>query len=73
MYVCLCHGITEEQIRTEIRNGACTMRDLRERLGVTSGCGRCGECAHAILTEHAMDGSQQGVTIEADAVFPAQT
>ncbi len=72
MYVCLCHGITEEQIRAEIRNGACTMCDLRERLGVTTGCGRCSDCARAILIEHAMDRSQQGVTIEADAIFPAR-
>lgn len=48
------------------------MRDLRDRLGVATGCGRCGQCALAILTESAMNGSQQGMTIEADALFPAE-
>jgi bacterioferritin-associated ferredoxin len=73
MYVCLCKAVTDHQIRAEIRQGACTLRELRNRLGVASHCGRCGQCARDILTEHAMDGAQQGVTMEADALLPAQT
>jgi bacterioferritin-associated ferredoxin len=72
MYVCLCNGVTDHEIRAEIRQGACTMRELRSRLGVAMCCGRCGECVEAILTESAMAGGQQAVTIEADALSPAQ-
>jgi bacterioferritin-associated ferredoxin len=69
MYVCLCNGITDNQIRAEIRQGACTMRELRDRLGVAAHCGRCSQCARAILTESALDGAQQSITIEVDAVL----
>jgi bacterioferritin-associated ferredoxin len=72
MYVCLCNAVTDHQIRAEIRRGACTMRELRNRLGIGTRCGRCSQCAHAILTQSAMDGAQQGATIEADAIFPAE-
>ncbi|MGH8502171.1 MAG: bacterioferritin-associated ferredoxin [Gammaproteobacteria bacterium] len=72
MYVCLCNAVTDHQIRAEIRQGACTLHELRKRLGVANHCGRCGQCARAILTEHAMDEAQQGVIIETDAMLPAQ-
>ena len=29
--------------------GACSMRELRQRLGVASECGRCSQCALGIL------------------------
>lgn len=53
MYVCICKGVTEGQIVAEIKNGACTMDELRGRLGVCTGCGRCCKCARALLAEHA--------------------
>ena len=50
MYVCLCHSITDQDIRTAVaRNGARTMRDLRLSLGLCAWCGRCGEEALATL------------------------
>ena len=73
MYICVCNGVTDEQIRAEIRQGACTMRDLRARLGIATCCGRCGQCARAILAENTLDGLEhQAITIAPDAVFPAQ-
>jgi bacterioferritin-associated ferredoxin len=72
MYVCLCNAVTDHEIRAEIRQGACTMRELRDRLGVTTGCGRCGPSVLAILSESVTDGTQQGVAIEADVLFLAQ-
>jgi bacterioferritin-associated ferredoxin len=73
MYICICNGVTDDQIRAEIRQGACTMRDLRIRLGIATCCGRCGQCARAILAEIAVDRLEhQGVTTEADAALPAQ-
>ena len=49
MYVCICRAVTDSQIREEIGNGACSMRELRQRLGVASECGRCSQCALGIL------------------------
>ena len=34
MYVCLCKGITDTQIRAAIQDGASSLRDLRNNLGV---------------------------------------
>ncbi|WP_374693369.1 bacterioferritin-associated ferredoxin [Acidithiobacillus sp. AMEEHan] len=51
MYVCICHGVTESELREAIRDGAHTLRALRERLGVATNCGRCAACARGILLE----------------------
>ncbi|HWQ40159.1 MAG TPA: bacterioferritin-associated ferredoxin [Burkholderiales bacterium] len=51
MYVCLCNGITEKQIRDAIRGGADSLLKLRFELGVASCCGRCTECAQQVIEE----------------------
>ena len=51
MYVCVCHAVTDSQIREAAQGGARTLRDLRRDLGVTSDCGRCATCAHECLRE----------------------
>ena len=43
MYVCLCCSVTDHHIRREVKDGACSMRDLNKRLGVVSQCGRCAK------------------------------
>jgi len=40
MYVCLCKGITDSQIRSAAENGA-SIRDIRDQLGVMTECGKC--------------------------------
>lgn len=52
MYVCLCKGITDTQIRDAITDGACSMRDLRERLDVANQCGKCGRECKSIIGEY---------------------
>lgn len=50
MYVCLCHAITDQHIRTAVaERGARTMRDLRQELGLCACCGRCGNEALEVL------------------------
>lgn len=49
MYVCVCRAVTDSQIREAMGEGACSMRELRQRLGVASECGRCSQCALGIL------------------------
>ena len=41
MFVCICHGITEEDIDTAVGQGFDSMQKLREQLSVTDQCGRC--------------------------------
>mgnify|MGYP003596084662 CR=1 FL=1 len=41
MYICLCHAVTDRDIRQALEEGARGMRDLRKELKVGSQCGRC--------------------------------
>lgn len=51
MYVCLCRGITDRQIKQAMGEGARSMRELRQKLGVCSDCGKCGTSAKELLSE----------------------
>ena len=51
MYVCLCSGVTEQQIRDEVCNGASSVCDLSARLGVAAGCGCCHAFAAQVVEE----------------------
>ena len=51
MYVCICKGITDHQIRAAVRHGAVSMRSLNLELGVASQCSKCSRQARAVLRE----------------------
>ena len=51
MYICLCHAVTERQVRECVRDGARSLDDLARKLGVGTCCGRCRESARALLAE----------------------
>lgn len=51
MYVCLCKGVTDSQIKHAVSEGATSVGQLRKCLGVASQCGKCGISAREILQE----------------------
>ncbi|HCE41242.1 bacterioferritin-associated ferredoxin [Alloalcanivorax profundimaris] len=51
MYVCLCNGITDSQIREAAENGCDSLRDLRRELGVGSQCAKCARHARQVLRD----------------------
>jgi len=51
MYICICHAVTEQQIRDAVREGAATVGELAARLGVSSGCGCCRPLATEVLEQ----------------------
>lgn len=55
MYVCLCKGITDTQIRAAVQDGASSMREVNNSLGVASQCGKCGIMARDIVRESLND------------------
>lgn len=64
MYICVCKAVTERQVKQAVKEGAGSMRDLRQHLGVTTECGRCAKCALECLRAHAPQnakGSQSGM------------
>jgi bacterioferritin-associated ferredoxin len=51
MYVCLCQGVTDGQIRDAIYEGCCSYRDVRETLGVATQCGKCACLAKQVVRD----------------------
>ena len=52
MYICLCHGITDKQIRScVVETGARTLCDLSGKLGVATQCGSCAVSACEVLEQ----------------------
>lgn len=56
MYICVCNAVTESEIRRCAQLG-CDLHDLRERLGVCTGCGKCKHAAKQILREERSAGA----------------
>lgn len=59
MYICICNGITDKQIRRAIASGAKSVQCLRDELGVASQCGGC--------LDHALQLLEGGDTLEQTA------
>ncbi|HTT04137.1 MAG TPA: bacterioferritin-associated ferredoxin [Steroidobacteraceae bacterium] len=52
MYVCICRGVTDSQIRRAVDAGAASLSQLRQELAVAACCGRCAPMARQIIREH---------------------
>ena len=51
LYICLCHGITDSQIRACVQTGARTLSDLSAELGIATQCGCCADSARELIDE----------------------
>ena len=51
MYVCICHGVTDQDIRHAADAGCASVTELTMRTGLGSGCGTCSEMANQLLVE----------------------
>ncbi len=50
MFVCLCHGITDKQIKDAVAEGGVgNMRELKKSLQVGARCGSCVQMAQEII------------------------
>ncbi len=52
MYVCLCTGVTDREIREAAQRGASDLTSLRMATGCATQCGSCADLAQSILDEH---------------------
>lgn len=52
MIACLCHGVSERQVRREIERGATTIEDLAGSCGAGACCHGCHPTLDALLAEH---------------------
>ena len=51
MYVCICNGVTERDIRQVAEAGCRTVSELTMRTGCGATCGSCLEMAGELLAE----------------------
>lgn len=52
MYVCVCHAITDRQIRRAVDQGAGSLLEVQMHLPVGACCGRCVDEAETVIREH---------------------
>ena len=52
MYVCICNGVTDRQIREAAAGGVRSVAELTMRTGCGATCGTCLETAAGILEAH---------------------
>ncbi len=52
MYVCICHGITDRQIRETLDRGAASLGEVQMQVPVGGCCGRCLRTAQEVIQQH---------------------
>ena len=52
MYVCVCHAISDRQIREAVDRGAASLTEVQAYLPVASCCGRCEDTAREVIDSH---------------------
>ena len=58
MYVCICHGITDKAIKQAVlEDGVGNMRQLKQKLGAGTQCGKCVHMAKTIIDNTIIDES----------------
>ena len=53
MYVCLCKGVSDREIRQVVADGARSWGEVRERTGCGTQCGKCA-CVGKTITRDAV-------------------
>jgi len=51
MFVCICHGVTDNSMHKSIDSGATTMRCLSNQLNIGKQCGKCVKTAKRVLDD----------------------
>jgi bacterioferritin-associated ferredoxin len=68
MYICICNAVTDHEIHACVRDGARTLREISDQLGVATCCGRCAHSASQVI-RHAC--AEQTETVEMAVAGPA--
>ena len=64
MYVCVCHAVTEDDVRRHSAAGICSAKEIRQACGMRPGCGQCvlKICALLGAAEGTTSGTAEGTT-----------
>lgn len=53
MFICVCHAITDHEVRRAVATGAHTLEGVAMALGVGTACGCCRESARELIEQAA--------------------
>ena len=70
MIVCICKAVSDRHIRSAVKGGATSLRDLTRKLGVGTCCGKCLPEARATLSASLDSCGESAVLAAAHACFP---
>jgi bacterioferritin-associated ferredoxin len=62
VYACVCHAITDDDVRQCARHGIRTVKEARLSCGMRPGCGACVLKVSALLAETPQTEASQGVS-----------
>lgn len=51
VYVCICNGVTDHQIRDAVAHGCASLTELTMRTGCGSNCGSCLDMAADLMAQ----------------------
>lgn len=74
MFVCLCYGVTDKHIKSAVKEGCCSYRDVRQSTRVGTQCGKCACMAKQMVRDElasmaaSLDACRQSSPAEALAV-----
>ena len=51
MYVCICKAVSERRIAKAVGEGVTTLKELRDRTGLGTNCGKCVPQAYQLLRD----------------------
>jgi bacterioferritin-associated ferredoxin len=60
MYVCLCNGLTDRQVRDAAVAGACRPSEVYRACGCSVQCGACARTMRSLIDEQAAQGVDAG-------------
>jgi bacterioferritin-associated ferredoxin len=69
MIICVCKAVSEKHIRSAVKSGATSLRDLTRKLGVGTCCGKCVPEAKATLSASLDPPGESAVVAAAHACF----
>jgi bacterioferritin-associated ferredoxin len=61
MIVCLCHRVSDRDIRRAVASGVRNFEVLQDETQVASACGCCHDCAREVFNEACGSGSCPGL------------
>jgi bacterioferritin-associated ferredoxin len=63
MIVCVCHRVSDRDIRRQVTSGCPSFDALQDELRVATACGACHDCACAVYEDALQSANQPGVRV----------